>query len=362
MPRRKKLPAIPDLELEGEDKHLEKMVVQKSNPLLSLSETGLTLAELKVIDCYLSKIDSHKPEKRYITIEKGELEKLLDVTQIKAPDLEKRIDNLFQVVTIRDKNKEDGFCKIALFEKAECHRDKSGSWQVELACTPSAMEYIFNVERLHYLRYALKDVIKLKSRYSYALYLYLENNRNMHLTWEIDINDLKTILRCTAETYETYKRFNNLVLSKCCEELSKKTSCRFEYRPVKKGRAVKAVRFTLEPRTQKIEEKEYESIPGQMKVYDYPELAPDADEGDTAGSEIMRLYAEAVEYEFNPEQIEHIASIMEGLSDDALGDEDEDIEIKRYHFIRQKYTYLKTRKNVKKRFEYLCKMLQEGQK
>lgn len=51
MPRRKKLPAIPDY--KGTGKESDNLLIQKSNPLLSLSETGLTLAEFKILDAYL---------------------------------------------------------------------------------------------------------------------------------------------------------------------------------------------------------------------------------------------------------------------------------------------------------------------
>ena len=245
MPRRKKLPSIPNITDTGN--RPETHLVQKSNPLLTLSETGLTLAEFKILDAYLARIDSHKPEERFVRLEKGAIEEYLGVTQIKTADLEKRIDNLFQTVTIRDKSKPKGFVKIALFEKAACYQDENGLWQIDLGASASAMDYIFNVENIGYLRYRLKNIINLTSRYSYVLYLYLEQNRHMHLSWEIDLEQLKTMLKCTAETYNEYKRFNDLVLKKCQKELNEKTECHFEYSPVKKGRHVVAVRFTLEP-------------------------------------------------------------------------------------------------------------------
>ena len=100
MPKRTTLPQI-----YGDCNFL----VQKSNPLQSLSETKMTLAEFKILDAYLSKINSHNPEERCVTFDKGELESLLGVTQIKNKDLSDRIDNLFKVVTIRDPNTPNKF-------------------------------------------------------------------------------------------------------------------------------------------------------------------------------------------------------------------------------------------------------------
>ena len=269
MPRRKKLPTIPDY--EGGGKEPDNLLVQKTNPLLSLSETGLTLAEFKILDAYLGRINSHDPEKRFIRFEKGQIERLLGVTQIKPDDLEKRVQNLFQTIQIKDSNKRKGFTLIALFEKAECYQDEDGLWQVDLGASPSAMEYIFNPERLGYLRYNLRNVIKLTSRYSYVLFLYLEQNRHMHLSWDVTLDELKALLRCTADTYSQFYRFNDLVLKKCHEELNAKTDCKFSYEPIKRGRIVKAIQFTLEPLA------ETDLLPGQMSLDNFPEIALPSD-------------------------------------------------------------------------------------
>lgn len=218
MPRRKKLPVIPDY--TGIAKKMpEKMLVQNSTPLQTLSETDLTLAEFKILDAYLSRINSHKPDERYVRFERGELENLLGVTQLKKDDLSKRIDNLFQVVTIRDPNKPKGFTKVGLFEKAVCEQDENGLWQIDLACSASAMEYIFNIENLRYLKYRLKNVVELTSRYSYILYLYLEQH-HVQKSLELSLTELKQVLNCTSESYTAYKEFNDKILKKCFKEIN----------------------------------------------------------------------------------------------------------------------------------------------
>ena len=115
-------------------------LVQKSNPLQSLSETKMTLAEFKILDAYLSKINSHNPEERCVTFDKGELESLLGVTQIKNKDLSDRIDNLFKVVTIQDPDKPNKFTKIALFSCAECTQGDDGLWTIKLASPLASMQ------------------------------------------------------------------------------------------------------------------------------------------------------------------------------------------------------------------------------
>lgn len=253
MPRRRKLPDIPEtpnllgLGRNGKDPH--DWLVQKSNPLKSLSETDLNLVHFKILDAYLSRIDSHKPDERYVQFQKGELEKLLGVTRMHRDELDKRLDGLFRAVTIRDERKPKNFVKIGLFAKAECEQDEDGLWQVRLACTSEAMEYIFNIENIGYLRYRLHNVINLTSRYSYVMFLLLDARKNSNLSnkWEISLSELKSLLNCTAERYNEFKHFNAEILKKCCNEINEKTDIKYTYKPIKKGgRKISAVEFEIE--------------------------------------------------------------------------------------------------------------------
>ena len=60
--------------------------------------------------------------------------------------------------------------KIALFDEAQGEIDKNGLWQIKLTCTAQAMKYVFNIEDLGYLRYKLRCITKLTSRYTYILF------------------------------------------------------------------------------------------------------------------------------------------------------------------------------------------------
>lgn len=348
MPRRKKLPLIPDYVDSG--KNPEVHLVQKSNPLLTLSETAMTLSELKILDAYLSRIDSHDPEKRFVRLEKGAIENLLGVTQIKPLDLEKRINNLFQTITIRDERKPKGFTKIALFEKAVCYQDDDGLWQVDLGASWSAMEYVFNPENIGYLRYRLKNVISLTSRYSYVLYLWLEHNR-FRRSWEIDLLDLKSLLRCTADTYSQFYRFNDLVLKKCHKEILEKTDCRYTYEPIKRGRAVKSVRFTVEtlPALE---------LPGQLSMDDVAAAPEDQ-------IEFLRGACTPIgasEPEFSRAEMEQLFEVLVTVDDCKLPENVPmgSIEFRRYHYLAERYAAMNRaheRKPVKHRFAYLLKLV-----
>ena len=371
MPKRNYLPEIPDY--TGIPYTDDKLVVQKSNPLKSLSETGMSLAEFKLLDAYLSRIDSHNERKRFVRFEKGELEKILGVVKIPKPELDKRLEGLFKVVTIKDKYKEGGFTKIALFEKAEAKQDKDGLWQIDLICTPSAMEYIFNIENLGYLSYMLKNIVELTSRYSYILYLYLESRKKSKLKniWQVPIDELRAMLNCTAARYEAYKYFNAEVLKTSHEELTKKTSLRFSYKPLKtKGRKYTHIEFTLEGDLEEIATPTSDDVlDGQISLDEViDEQEKEKDYKSIYGSEELAILAEGVDYAFSCWEMEEISAILTRIKTPKQEDMNPFYAViyGKQRYLSEKYAKLKTEIEKKEKkgeyigcvFSYFKKMLE----
>lgn len=361
MPRRKKLPDIPEipnlsgLGRNGKDPH--DWLVQKSNPLKSLSETDLSLVHFKILDAYLSRIDSHKPDERYVQFKKGELEQLLGVTRMHRDELDKRLDGLFRAVTIRDERKPKSFVKIGLFAKAECEQDDDGLWQVRLACTAEAMEYIFNIENLGYLRYRLRNVINLTSRYSYVMFIYLEARKNSNLRnkWEVSLSELKSLLNCTAERYNEFKHFNAEILKKCCTEINEKTDIKYSYKPLKKsGRKVSAIEFSIDKFSELTEISEPEiKEPVQLKF---------DEEGMDSETQNLLLLSSACDDEFNINEMKVIFAIISTID---LPEHESGIQIARFHYLRERYTMFQIeagKKDIKNHFLYFKKMIENDKK
>lgn len=347
MPLRRRLPPIPDYKDCG--KNPETHFIQKSNPLLSLSETDLTLPELKILDVYLDRIDSHNSEKRTVQFEKGEIERILGISKILKHDLEKRLRHLAQVVEIEDESKPEGFKLISLFEEIDAWQDDDGLWQISLTCTNSAREYIFNIDNIGYLRYRLKNVISLQSRYSYVLYLWLEYNR-FRGTWDIELTELKALLRCTADTYNEFKRFNDLILKRCQKEIHEKTNCRFSYTPIRRGRFVKIIRFTVETLSN-IET----SNPDELTLENYYQ--------NNDHIELLRSAccpSDTQISEFSRAEMEQIFEVLLGVPDRKLPTISEGINIQRYHYLAERYAAMNRideKKLIKNRFSYFLKMI-----
>lgn len=343
MPRKKIEP------ITGLDGKEDKLTVQKSLPLFSLWRSQLSLSEFKILDTYLSRINSHIPEKRTVVFEKGELEQLLGVDRIRTEELDKRLVHLGTPIRIDDataKNKK--FSRISLFEKAAAEQDSNGIWRVELTASQSAMKYFFNVENLGYLRYKLRCITSLNSRYAYIMFTYLESNRYRR-EWTVALEDLKHILSCEKEEYaREFKYFNRDVLKRIQKELHEKTECRYTYTSIKKGRSVVAIHFRVEPLNAAIEDSD--QIPGQLSI---------------SSLQDHELWEDALaDSGFSPEQMEHIRTLIEVVSPLKLPDTGNGIDIDRFHYMRQLWAKLNAqsqKKRITNTYAYLCSMIAKDQ-
>lgn len=345
---RKKIEPI--ISLGNEDK----LIVQKSLPLFSLWRSELTLAEFKILDTYLSRINSHDTDKRVVMFEKGELENILGVKKINQKDLEDRLKHLMgNVVEIADEDIKKGFKLITLFEEAIAEQDKNGLWQIKLECTQKAMKYFFNIENLGYLRYKLRCITSLTSRYTYIMFIYLEANR-YRKSWDISVDELKQILDCDKEeTYKAFKRFNDLLLKKVQKEMNEKTECRYKYEPIRKGRNVVAIHFEIETLSNTNLEEIDEN---QMTFEQWQEEAVKEKE----------LWQEPLEiFEFNQEQYDEIFSVLITIPSDKLPQSQAcqgSVELMRYHYLDQKAKEILRRdkqKPIRSKFAYLLKLMKQ---
>lgn len=332
---RKKMEPITSLGSE------DKLTVQKSLPLFALWRSELTLSEFKILDTYLSRIDSHRPERRSVQFEKGELEKVLGVKKLNVTDLKSRLRHLMgSVVEIPDASLKRGVRLVTLFEEAAAEQDDDGQWQVSLECTQKAMRYFFNIENLGYLRYKLRCITSLTSRYTYIMFIYLEANRYRR-SWDVPLDELKQILDCDKEElYKEYKFFNQKILKRIQTEMDKKTECRYKYEAIKKGRSVVAIRFTVFPLRQVIESPdEQQDVP------------------DRGQQDYLSFYNEALDNSMTPEQMTVIMSLIREI-DIPEGD---DIDRARYRYLMRKWAVVQQHDSVapiRSKYLYLKKMLE----
>lgn len=348
---RKKIDPIVGLGYEN------KLTVQKSLPLFALWRSDLTLSEFKILDTYLSRIDSHKPEKRAIILEKGEIENALGIQKINNQDLKLRLKHLMgNVVEVPDKDEKKGFQLVTLFEEAEAEQDDDGLWNVKLECTQKAMKYFFNIENLGYLRYKLRCITSLTSRYTYIMFIYLEANR-FRKSWEVPLEELKKILHCENEaTYNEFRFFNVKILKKVQKEMHEKTECQYSYFPIKRGRSVKAIRFEVETLP-----KQYEA-PEQLEMPGFTGSDPIFDVSQSE-AERRDLYRDALApYVVTDDQIDGLVQLARKHID-ARGHftgSDLDQQIYNYLLFAKRHAKTNARSEIKNIYRYLLPIIENN--
>ena len=348
---RKKIDPIVGLGYEN------KLTVQKSLPLFALWRSDLTLSEFKILDTYLSRIDSHKPEKRAIILEKGEIENALGIQKINYQDLKLRLKHLMgNVVEVPDKDEKKGFQLVTLFEEAEAEQDDDGLWNVKLECTQKAMKYFFNIENLGYLRYKLRCITSLTSRYTYIMFIYLEANR-FRKSWEVPLEELKKILHCENEaTYNEFRFFNVKILKKVQKEMHEKTECQYSYFPIKRGRSVKAIRFEV-----KTLPKQY-GAPEQLEMPGFTDSEPIFDVSQSE-AERRDLYRDALApYVVTDDQIDGLVQLARKHID-ARGHftgSDLDQQIYNYLLFAKRHAKTNARSEIKNIYRYLLPIIENN--
>ena len=335
----------------GLPEDMDKLVVQLSHPLVSLTESDLSLAELKIFLVYLARIDSHAPDKTYVSFTKSELENILGVKRILESQLDKRLTNLLSgVVRVEDPTETPkGYSLFPLFSEAKIRKDKHGISQVDLICSEKAAKYIFNIEHLRYLQPKAVMLLSLDSRYSLTLYLQLAKTRRSHgvTTMKVGLDELRIMLNCTNESYSQFKEFNRYVLKRSMEEIEQKTDLRFLYDPIYEGHSPTSIEFYILPPKDDLEK-------AQKKI---AESDKDQDEDPiTHDRELtISLLQSACNEEFSRAEILYFMSLF---SEYHLYHTDFE-SLAQYHFLEQLYAKMNTLSSIGNRFTYLSQMIKQ---
>lgn len=250
--------------------------VQKSKALAMLDD-NFSLTELKILNAVIAKMDNYlsatlTPEERKAKIDSnkialgyGELEKALGLSTIRKSDLKPRLKKLREPIDLVPDDNEDMIDMIFLFERIRGIRDELGRWMLEFTLTNSAKDIIFIPEHTHYLSYRLRNIVNLKSKFSYLLYMYLEDHRYMGNTLRTTVPFLKKLFG-VENSYKEFKIFKRDVLNVAMKELNEKTDCHVTMTTERPGNRIYYVIFHLEP---KKEEPINKPLTEQMSIDDY---------------------------------------------------------------------------------------------
>ena len=320
-------------------------LVQKSIPFLFMNKNPYSLGEMKVLDTYLSRINSHEPDSRKVTFTKKEYEKLMGISEIRIEQLEKYTASMMSKIA-RIKISETEFTQINIFCESRFKKDEFGEWTITLECSEKAKKYIFDIEKIRYIKYLLKYTIGFKSKYSMFLYGYLLYNR-YRISWSESLTNLRKSLQCDSDYYKDFRQFRTKILDKALEEVNEITDVEFTYRTEKKGRTVVSIRFDYIKQQKELPEPQEPD--NGLKIYGYEE----GESPHQYNSKNMEFLASACNDEFSQLEMSILFNMLARMD---LYEYDKDVWRARYRFLSGKYNamnYYESREPIRHRFAYL---------
>jgi len=165
---------------------------------------------------------------------------------------------------------------------------------VELKLQKEAVGYFVDLKKYNYTRLELEVLLSLTSVYSQRLYEKLSQRRKLG-SWGPSLDELRMLL--ALDTKPAYKEYSNIVikvLEPARKELAEKTDIRFTYTPIKGGRKVVGIEFSISTNTRKSEKKEQTKDLQQQ----FKNLTP--------GQQVEFINESLELYDFTPQQKEKI--------------------------------------------------------
>ena len=220
----------------------------KGKTFFDFWEQSLAMADLRLFDSCLERISQLKPDQREIEFKGGEFEKIIGVGMVSEEDVDFLVSKIMTVFEVWDTYTFDDsrFALISLFEEGTCYQDSDGTWEVNLLCTKTAKKYLFTPAVLPYLRYGVNRRIGIENKYTYALFLYLWDNRYRG-TWSVEVPLLKEIIGCQSEElYQEFDVFELRILKNPLREIEKVVGVKCDYKLIKRKRAI-GIQFCFDP-------------------------------------------------------------------------------------------------------------------
>ena len=303
----------------------ERYLISKSRPLLAMKNSGYNMAEFKILDTYLSRINPMDPSTRRVTFNFREFCALLGVEsgKIRTRQLSSYTAHfLSNVVSLPRPDRKAGYIQMPLFTFAE-YDEESKEIVLECNSDPQIFNMFFSIEEIGYVKYILRNTIGFKSLYSFKLYMLLKSKLPA-VEFSISLQELKDKLEITASRAGEFKFFNSEILKKAHKEINTNTDTRFDYELVRTGRVTTGIRFknikTIDLSQDLPEVSILDPVPGSSPKKDEQSIHKHAEDAVFATYEEREPEEAAVEdvYQGLPEDvIEALDAIEETVPEDV---------------------------------------------
>ena len=210
-------------------------IVKKSNALARARWSAQSVLEPRLVALLASKINAEDEDFKVYEIHVSELlEKAhsgRDYIEVEQA-VEKTMS---RVITIHDPK---GWTKYNVFSRCRFRR-KEGI--LELGFHPDLIPHYLQLKK-NFAQYSLFEYLRLPSIYSQRIFEILTSwSDQPEIT--INLSELFEMLDVPESHRNEFAAFRRRVLEKAHKDISERTALRFEWEPIKRGKAVAAIRF-----------------------------------------------------------------------------------------------------------------------
>lgn len=244
-------------------------LVSMSNALTRAGH-GLTLAEKRIVICAAAKLDSRKalppgqaPRTRIMAAEYAktfglDMNTAYDQLKAAAEVLYKRSITFYEAA-FRRNGKPLPPTVVRMRWVGSVHYQEGEGW-VELAWWPDLMPHLLGLKR-QFTSYRLQQTSALRSIYSWKLLeLLMRFQKSGHA--EYTIEDFCASMEATEKQAADFNNIRRRMIEPAVKELQEKGGWFIQWKPVKAGRKVKALRFSfIPPSSEPLEEVCLEDTP-----------------------------------------------------------------------------------------------------
>lgn len=346
------------------------LVAIKANKFVQEYKVSLTLAEIRIVNYLIANIHSPKYDKEFrkFRLDINEFCKIVYPDK-KIGDVYKWLPRVLENLAHKGAWKEvpsqenPGKMKKALIHWVERPEFEEGYVTVEL--NPNLAPYLLQLDT-SFFRSKFKYTALAQSKYTIPLYELLkswEKVRDHKKVFEID--ELRAYMDAVKKSQNNVAEFKRTALEPAVKEINDITDLQISYTEIKRGRKVTHIEFLILHKPQE-KEQEPEQLPGQMGIYDYPDVVPDEDRNNKTAENlyVQRVNDEAFNGEFTVEKAAYLIEIGKVRAQERVSEENlfdvETANTEKISYYREKYLQMKsgsTSKTVAGRAKYLEKIL-----
>ena len=356
-------------------------IVEKRNVLNELRSNNMTIQELRFFSIYLSKINPWDITTRTVRFPIEDFQRIMGFGKLNLSQLRTSTDSLLcKIVHVPDENGK-GMRAFQLFKECHIFQDENSQWVLEIDAHDRALPLMFDFKN-RYFKYELWNALRLRSPNQVRMYEILKQYEGLGRR-ELPVTELRELIGIDKNEYigrTGWSDFKKYVLDSCQQALKETTDICYTYERGRTGRGGKwlTVIFHIMKNDDYVD---------QLTLDEFIDLQPnpggiitDPDDEDNDLSEEecrilkygedLAIYAEAVEDEFEKEEIEQIEMVMLRIDipkDSNLSGRDATL-YGRQRYLKEKYAALnaetirkakKGEEPIRDRFKYFLRMLEE---